>query len=605
VTTDSRPSNNSRRRLPDLFVVAVLAVTVLVAGLGAMWAVITPGFRAPDEPHHLNTTLRLLDGGGWPEPGDGRFFQGTYVAAEEAGWVESGLELIRQNSYASPNSIWSGTRTPFASLVPDPVDPDDRTVILDFDGRVTLMQQVDQMTQHPPGYYALGAGMLKVLGGESWPWDDQLLALRFMDVLLMAGVVPLAVVTIRRLGGSRPAALIGAFAITAPSQYVYIAGSVTNDAALNLAGAGVVALSACVLTGRWNWRHVVGLGAVLGAGLMVKGFMLAFIPVVALAFLMSTGTSHALARRAWAAFVSLAVAFAVGGWWWLKNIVVYGTFQPSGYPPRPSLVDDSALSVTGFLRGAVENISRSTWGNYGWLESPWPQWLQSGLTTLALVLVALGVVLAGRSRRALLVLLVSWVGVLAVILYGAWAEYNRSGLFAGLQGRYLFVAIVPALAACGIAIARTTSPLARPLRLTLRLASLVVFLGLATYGLWFGFTSFYQAPGETFGAAISRWNEWSGFGIPKFALLTLGTAGLAVLALALAAIELWREPDGAAVNGPAVNGPADDSAAAPEPGGDLPAGAAEDLERAGVSLDAPGGSEEPDDAAVGQPRGDA
>src|SRR5699024_1506277 len=125
------------------------------------------------------------------------------------------------------------------------------------------------------------------------------------------------------------------------------------------------------------------------------------------------------------------------------------------------------------------------------------------------------------------------------------------------------------------------------------------------------FTAFYQAPGEGLGDAISRWNEWSGFGIPKFALLTIGTAALAVVSLVLAAIEMWREKEVPAAQAGGRSGqqpvarPDGGSAAAAEPADDLPAGAAQDLERPGVALDAPGRAEEPDDAAAHQPGGQA
>lgn len=596
-----------RRRLPDVFRLAVVVVTILVAAIGAVWATLTPGFRAPDEPHHVNTILRLADGGGWPEPGDGIFLQGTFVAADEAGWVTTGNELIRQNSHAHPGAWWGTSQVPFVLLVPDPVDADDRTVILELDHRVNLFEQVDQMTQHPPGYYALAAGYLKVLGAEDWRWDGQLLALRLLDVLLVAGVVPLTVVTVRRLGGSRSAALIGAFGLTAPSQLLYINGAVTNDAALNLAGAGVLAMSAVVLTSRWDWRHVVGTGAVLGAGLMVKGFMLAFIPVVALAFLLSTGTRHALSRRAWAAFLSLGVAFVVGGWWWLKNLVVYGTFQPSGYPPRPAVEDPSVLNLGDFVVGAWRNLVISSWGNYGWLETPWPEWLQHVLTYLTLAIVVVGVVLAGRHRRALLVLLASGAGVLTVILFGAWQEYHRSGVFAGLQGRYLFVAIVGILAAVAIAVDRTTARLTRTGGTAARTGVVVAFLGLAAYGLWYGFTAFYVEFYETFGRGVSRWNDWSHVGIPKMVVLVLGTCAVAVVAVALVALQSWRDlaPVAGSSSAGETRAAGSSGSSAAQAGADLPADAPEDLARAGVAADATGGADEPADPTADERRGDA
>ncbi len=47
---------------------ALAAITLLVVTVAACWAVLTPAFRAPDEPQHLNSVLRLAYGGGWPPP---------------------------------------------------------------------------------------------------------------------------------------------------------------------------------------------------------------------------------------------------------------------------------------------------------------------------------------------------------------------------------------------------------------------------------------------------------------------------------------------------------------------------------------------------------
>ncbi|MGO1737637.1 MAG: DUF2142 domain-containing protein [Actinomycetaceae bacterium] len=584
-----------RRRPREVFRLAVVALTLLVAGIGALWAVLTPGFRAPDEPQHVDTVLHVVAGDGWAPPGEQVFLQGVHVAADEAGWVESGLELVQQNSHAHPGAWWGTGPTPFVLLSPEPADPADRTVILDVDHRVTLFQQVDQMTQHPPAYYGLAAGYLKVLGADGWAWDTQLLALRLLDVVLISGVVPLTVIAIRNLGGSRSAALVGAFGITAPAQLLYVNSAVTNDALLNLCGAGVLALSAVVLRGRWDWRHVVGTGLVLGAGLMTKGFMLAFIPVVALAFLLSTASGRPLRARALGAFWSLGVAFVVGGWWWLKNLFVHGTFQPDGYPGREPLDDVShlGLSTPQFLLGAERNIVSSTWGNFGWLETPMPEWYQHVLTYVTLAIVVAGIVLAGRHRKALLVLVAAWVGVLGVVVYGAYQEYWSTGLLAGLQGRYLFVAVVGLLAAFAIAVDAAARRGSAMVATAVRVGVALICLVLAVHGLWYGFTAFYAESYEGLSAGLNRWNIWSSFGIPKLFALLGATAALAVASLVLLGVQSWRDS----------RLPAGASAA--EPGADLGDGAPDDLARPGVPADPARGTEQTDRPAAGERGRDA
>ena len=44
--------------------------TAIFLALMVLWSVVTPNFRNPDEPQHVNSVLRLAEGGGWPAPGE-------------------------------------------------------------------------------------------------------------------------------------------------------------------------------------------------------------------------------------------------------------------------------------------------------------------------------------------------------------------------------------------------------------------------------------------------------------------------------------------------------------------------------------------------------
>ncbi len=45
------------------------AATAVFLAVMVLWTVVTPAFRSPDEPQHVNSVLRLADGDGWPRPG--------------------------------------------------------------------------------------------------------------------------------------------------------------------------------------------------------------------------------------------------------------------------------------------------------------------------------------------------------------------------------------------------------------------------------------------------------------------------------------------------------------------------------------------------------
>ena len=48
------------------FVAATCVLTVAFFVWQVVWAVLTPAFRAPDEPLHVNSVVRVAQGQGWP-----------------------------------------------------------------------------------------------------------------------------------------------------------------------------------------------------------------------------------------------------------------------------------------------------------------------------------------------------------------------------------------------------------------------------------------------------------------------------------------------------------------------------------------------------------
>ncbi|WP_324650850.1 DUF2142 domain-containing protein [Georgenia sp. H159] len=511
---------------------SVVAITALFGSLLVLWAVLTPAFRAPDEPQHFNSVIRLLEGGGWPEPQAAVISDGVRVAVDEAGWAPVDEPFIRQSAAILPGEKTRTGQPLFVEL--DPGDPADRAVIGEVELPVgSSSPAVDQMTQHPPAYYALGAGVLKLLGGEGWRWDQQLLAVRLLSALLVVWLVPLAAATTRNLGGSSRAALVAAVSLTGVSQLAHINSAVTNDALTNLSAGAVLWLASLALTRRHTWPLVIGTGLVLGVGLLTKGFLLAAIPVVAVSFVLGHRENPRPPRRWGAAFVALAVAFAVGGWWWLRNLIRYGVVQPAGMPPRPYLDTGVEPNVTALLVGARRGIVSSAWGNYGWMELSIPLWLSYVASVMLLLAVVVTLVMHRAGRLPLAILLLLPFFTLLILLYGAWQAFVNGGYLAGLQGRYLFIGATAFAACVGIATDAVSSRLPAGLRSALLLAVPVGSVALGAYGLAVAFQGFYHQAGEPVRDALGRWEVWSALGTSGIALILLLPCATGLLALAL------------------------------------------------------------------------
>ncbi|GAA4719437.1 hypothetical protein GCM10023216_05090 [Isoptericola chiayiensis] len=514
VTRDTPSCERAYRRTLAL-------LTLAVALWSVAWAVLTPGFRAPDEQNHLNSAIRLAYGGGWPAPGDAHF----------APVID---QAVAESTYPSdlPGRFNDRPQWPqFVELTPVPTA--DR-IHIDVGNALPApgtSATVDQMTQHPPAYYALGAAALRATGTADAQWDVALLALRLLDVALFAATVPLAASTTRRLTGSRSAALLAApFPMLIP-QVGHIMGAANNDALVVLTGAGVTYLAARVVTGDLRWRVVVGLGLVLGVGLLTK-VMLAFaIPVVVAAYLLAPPGPTAV-QRAWRAFVALAVAFVVGGWWWARNWLVDGAVQPVGLPRDYA----SMAQVPGseVLPESIGRTAQAFFGNLGWLEIRMHGTLVALASTLLVVAVLAAVVLPGARRGAFTIALLP-LALAAGVVANAVSRWAETGVLVALQGRYIFGGLT-ALAAL-FAIALWQAARRREHRTAVVVPVLTALAGAAAVaGLAWGFAAFYRAPGDSAAQAWERWVAWSPLDEAVIA------AVLVVVALGLLAgvVAAWR-----------------------------------------------------------------
>lgn len=527
---------------------ALALITLAATTVSVCWALLTPSFRAPDEAQHLNSALRLAHGGGWPQPGTALLSPGVATAREEAA-----LDSDVPGRYLDRPDVPAFVRT-------TPVPDAERTVVGPGNGLIAALSpetdtstwnasKIDQMTQHPPLYYVGAAGWLHVTGTAEARWDHQVLALRLFDVLLFAPVPLLAAGAARRLTDSRAAGLVAAaFPLFLP-QLGHITGSITNDALVILAGAAAAYGCARVVTGDLRWRTAAGLGAVLGLALLTKVMAAFTLPAVVLAYALAAPlgptfarimpgrwhgaprvTAHRRAgRRVGAAAVTLGVAFVVGGWWWLRNLVLYGAVQPVGIPDRFEPVEDRG--VWYFLSTTVTHLTRSFFGNFGLLDVRVPDavfWTAAGALA-ALCVVALYRP-GGVSRRALAVLLLQPALLWCAVVANAWSGYSETGWVIAVQGRYLFGGVLPFAVAVAVVV-----PLAAGRRAGV--VPWIVGAGgvVAASGLVHGFRGFYRGVDEAAATALERWAGWSPLTGTQLAVWAVVTVCVVVSAVVVAA----------------------------------------------------------------------
>lgn len=496
----SAPGTSALPPTPRSVAHTVIWLTAAFAAVLTLWAVFTPAFRSPDEVRHFSSVMRLTEGFSWPDPGDA-----LTPGAVEAAYGE--------------RSIAADDRSTLAEL--EKLHPD-------------LSTSTDWMTQHPPTYYLAAAGVVTVLGADEWRWDHTLLLLRLLGVGMVAPLVWFAFSATRRLTRSDRAGLVAATTPFLIPQLHQIAASASNDPPLILLGALVAWLGVRLLDGDRRWLIALSLGAGYGLLTFVKGTGLAAGLFVVGALLFGRHAPQSWRARIGVVAAAFAVAFSTGGWWWLLNLIRFGTVQPSGtleLRPDNPWPEGYGPHLPHWVDALWNGFSSSFWGKFGGLEYPIAAPVSDALTVIALSIIAVGLITLRNTERVQAIVLAAYpVGTALLLFYGTWSVYVRTQSVYATQGRYFYGTIV-ALAALG---AMCCMAIMRDHRTRSRTAIAVVVLSgfMSAYGLLVAYFGFYESSYfKITYAGIATWSTTSPAGVVGILVVTttaiaLGTVGM-------------------------------------------------------------------------------
>jgi hypothetical protein len=402
---------------------AILAfITGVYLLVGGLFAVRTPAWQSPDEPAHYNYIAQIAETGALP-------------VIEMGDWNPDYLDQLKSERFA-------------AALLND----------------LPLIQYEDHQ---PPLYYALAAPLYSLT-------DGSLTALRLFSVAIGVVIVWSGFGVGMVMFPQRPwiGLATAAFVAFLP-QHVHILASVNNDAlAWAIVGAGLVAVVAYIKGDPvQSWQ----MGLLVGVGFLTKATTLFMLGVVLLAIFLrwsthyiqdvrstaefsfpeetrSDAASPPVNRLLWEVILFLLPALVLGGFWWARNVSVYGfpdwlglaehDAVVVGQPRTSDLID--RIGFDGYVREMARTTFNSFWGQFGWMAVPLPQW------TYAFILTGLGVAFSGlgvdmvRNRvRITLEQRNAWIvlSVVAVLSIAAFAYYNSE--FQQHQGRYMFPLLIP------------------------------------------------------------------------------------------------------------------------------------------------------------------
>ncbi len=402
-----------------LFWLAVLYVLV-----GVAYALVTPMLEKPDEEGHYGYIRYLREHRQLPP----LYPSEQLLTSGSAGWLAESKQPPLYYVLAAVLTSW----------LPDIQDADHLLVLNPYMDFSVPGYRNDNRNQylHPPDLtpvvlasrlvsLAFGLGTMLVaywIAGQLCRHpssDEETRRPRFFPT---GSLVPIAV-----------AAVVGFH-----PNFLYIATGVNNDAAIVFVGTLVVAILVYRLQKGYLDYLPVLLGVLLGLASITKVNGLVLFPLVALALLfIHGGINRAFLRDI---IVILAVALLVGGWWYVRNGVLYGdpftigVHTSDGAEFRP-LWDRLGHDLSGIEHTFWSNPAR-TFVSEIWLDEILIWWGRASL-----VLLFVGVLLSWSHVRANLpplVVLLSWPLTYLFLLVVYWNSRFRWPF-----GRLLFPAIVP------------------------------------------------------------------------------------------------------------------------------------------------------------------
>ncbi|MGB3715694.1 MAG: glycosyltransferase family 39 protein [Candidatus Promineifilaceae bacterium] len=391
----------------------LLAVLIVILSglMVALYSVKTPMWEAPDEIGHFSYILELSSSKRLPMQETGNLGQAhqppLYYAIAAILSYPAGQNNLTGALHLNPDFIWSGG------------------------------DQINIGLHHTD---------------ETFPYSGQALAFHLARLasLLMGMVTVSLVIAIGWLIFPEQAwiGLLGAALVAFNPQFLFIQGSVNNDALLVMATTGIIWQTLRMQDRQNSLAQWLLLGLWIATAFLAKlsGFVVAAVAITYLSLIsIKTRSYRRLLRGLLAAGL---VVILLTGWWFVRNQILYG--DPLGW----SVFNDIFAAVFRTTPLAWVDVRqffdvqfRSFWGVFGWMTVAAPGWFYSFILLLIIASLA-GYVLAfisgrwlnlHRRQRTALALLVG--ALLAQEAYMLWAITRFDASW--YQGRYLFPVIAP------------------------------------------------------------------------------------------------------------------------------------------------------------------
>ena len=277
---------------------------------------------------------------------------------------------------------------------------------------------------------------------ERFPWRGAVLAIhlvRLLSVAFGAMTVLLIYLIARETFPAHKTLACVATAIAAFNpQFIHVCSTVNNDSLTAALSSLALFLMIKLGKGKATSGRLIALGVTLGLAFLTKWSTLALALLLPLALWWSREKGTPFLK---ALVIVLGVALLVSGWWFARNLLLYGdplgiTRKMQNFPPRspsPGLMD---------LLRELPGKEASFWASFGWENVYADPWVYKALRAMDVFALA-GLALFALLRRAraqglclrCLGLLALWLG-LVFASFLRWMVYTEAAV-----GRHLFPAL--------------------------------------------------------------------------------------------------------------------------------------------------------------------
>ncbi len=272
--------------------------------------------------------------------------------------------------------------------------------------------------QQPPLYYWIASAAMRP--ARHWPIASRVLLMRLLSVFLTSLAIPFTFLAARTILGA-PAIWCAAILAVAPGLAIDGARVANDGLAIGIAAIFFWLIS----REKTGWLQT---GIVLGAAILVKASLLVLALILCVLWI----------RRPKQLALALALGFAIGGWWYVRNLVVGMplTGWQESVPPGQVVLSALALLRNGGWINEIYTVAKSfTWFG-AWSFITLRTWMYLVLEACALAGMAAGIARGTRWVRAPVTVTICFM---IAIAGGACAYYAVHGV-AGIPGWYLWPA---------------------------------------------------------------------------------------------------------------------------------------------------------------------